>query len=233
MDIEEYAARSPHYYKMDVPPLLKDLLAKETWRTFLDCGCGDGSLLYALDASGMLRGKNVMAVDLSESRVERVRTINPRFSCRVDSAETLSTVDSDSVDVLVSTQVIEHVDDGKMLSTLARVVRHGGTIYLSTIFKKAYGWYFYRNAAGRRVIDPTHVREYTDEQQLLQFLDSRGLRLVAERKRVIMFSILELACRALGIHDQRLLAGRAMRWVRRISLPIPGYYIWELVLRRI
>ena len=99
-----------------------------------------------------------------------------------------------------------------------------------TIFKKWYGWYFYR-CNGKWTLDPTHVREYTKESQLIEKLVSAGLKISMESKvqdgRPVMDSILRRIGAPRDIYNNKFL--KALRSVR---VPIPGYYIWEIVCYR-
>lgn len=55
MDIEDYSKIAPQYYSGDIPELLEYYLKRSAWNSLLDCGCGDGSLLYALNAKNILK----------------------------------------------------------------------------------------------------------------------------------------------------------------------------------
>ena len=73
---------------------------------------------------------------------------------------------SKSFDLVVSTQVIEHVpDDQAFVREIKRVLTSGGLCVVSSVIKMHFGWYFYRNKQGERVLDPTHVREYSSAQE--------------------------------------------------------------------
>ena len=50
-----------------------------------------------------------------------------------------------------------------------------GSLYLTTVFKGWYAWYFYR-CEGRWTVDPTHLREYRSDAELLPRVASQGLR---------------------------------------------------------
>ena len=134
MTLEQYSQRK-QFYSDEVPPLLSGCLEGSWWNSLADLGCGDGALLYALGQRGYLQGKSVFAVDLSRSRIDRVKEMNSDITCLV--ADACSTDISDaSVDLLLSTQVIEHVaDDGEMIQEMHRILRPGGVVYLSTVFK--------------------------------------------------------------------------------------------------
>lgn len=227
--IEEYAKRT-QFYTQDVPPLLAKFLEGNNWTSCLDLGCGDGALLYALNKKGYLSDKLVYAVDLSSSRLELVNHINPNIICLPhDVCETQ--IEDASIDFMISTQVIEHVaSDAQMLEEVHRTLTPGGTVYLSTIFKRWYGWYFYR-CNGKWTIDPTHVREYTHDSQLLDLFRKHQLEILECKKTLDGRPLVDAALRRLGAgrsaYDNRLL-----KLFRSVSIPIPGYYIWEIVARK-
>ena len=160
-DLEEYSKRT-HFYVDEIPPILSVLLEETGWQHCLDLGCGDGALIAAMHNQGYLDGKLLYAVDASESRIDSVRKISPEIRCIVgDACDTQ--MEDGSIDLLISTQVIEHVsNDDDMVKEMHRLLRSDGTLYLTTIIKKRYGWYFYR-CNGKWTLDPTHVREYGHE----------------------------------------------------------------------
>lgn len=232
IDIEEYARRSLHYYSHEPPPpLLEKYLRSSPYASYLDCGCGDGDLLGRLRTAGLLEKKQAFAVDLSAIRIERLRKADPLVRATVDSVETLSTIEDGSIDFVASTQVIEHVDDRKMLDSIARVTKKGSTVYLTTVWKKWFGWYFYRNA-GRWVLDPTHVREYRADAELLDLVDRNIFDVLENDKTPFAFPIIDFFVRRAGCQNRKMFEGRALREARRIKFPIVGYYVWEIVLRR-
>jgi 2-polyprenyl-3-methyl-5-hydroxy-6-metoxy-1,4-benzoquinol methylase len=229
IDIEEYARRV-HFYSDEVSPLLLEYLVRSEWKSFADVGCGDGALLWALDRRGLFRDKEVHGIDLSRTRVELAQQINPAFHCQVGSATELACLADSSIDFLVSTQVIEHVpDDNDMVRAMARVLRPGGTVFLSTVHKKWYGWYFYR-CNGRWVLDPTHLREYKDDRQLLSFFEAAGFQVVENRKEQFFFPLVDFFLRRLGVSRNASLK-RFTAVLRKLKVPIIGYYNWELILR--
>jgi 2-polyprenyl-3-methyl-5-hydroxy-6-metoxy-1,4-benzoquinol methylase len=230
MDIEKYSESSPFYYSGEIPLLLTKLLNKP-FNTFLDCGCGDGSLLFALYKNKILERKKVYAIDLSKKRLNLVKQISSKIQISIDSAETLSTIDSALIDVLVSTMVIEHVDDRAMLKTIERVLKPGATAYITTVYKKPYAWYFYRNTNGKWVIDPTHLREYQQESELLDKLPP-ALKIVSENKKQQWFPIIDFFIKFLKIRNRHILTHGLLKYFRKIKIPILGYYVWEIVLRK-
>ncbi len=227
MNIEKYAKMAPQYYTGEVPMLLINLLKYNHFETILDCGCGDGSLLYGLKNRNLIKTSRVNAIDLSKNRIALVKKISSKFHASVDSAETLETVKSNSIDLLISTQVIEHVDDQKMSITMKRVLKKSGVVYLSTVYKKWYGWFFYKNDIGW-VIDPTHLREYSRDSQLLAILD-KDFYITRNDKTLQWFPIIDFVVKRIGITVKQR---DSLLWMvlRAIRIPILGYYNWELVL---
>ena len=229
MDIEDYSQRF-QFYDGVIPEILSSFLTSVKWANLLDLGCGDGALLDALKNQDYLQGKSVNAVDLSESRIDLVRQYNPEFTCYVGDACSTQFPDS-SMDFVISTQVIEHVDDDEnLVREVYRLLKPGGIAYISTIFKKWYGWYFYR-CQSKWVIDPTHLREYTDDEQLLDVFSRAELELVVSSKSLEYRSIVDFVMRRIGVNRDVYSSG-ILKSLRNIKLPIPGYYCWELVVKK-
>ncbi len=232
---EEYE-QYVHFYSDYVPPMLADLLkgvpspsAKPF--TLVDIGCGDGALLYAPKAGGYLRGKRVLAVDHSEQRLRSVRLIDPEIQCISADAAAIPEIQAKECGLVLCTQVIEHVpDDAKMIGELARILAPGGRVYLSTVFKKWYGWYFYR-CNGKWVLDPTHLREYSRDDQLLGLLEKAGFRVESMRKSLFWFPVVDFFLRRFGCSSRKIFTNRILRGIRSAAqVPIFGYYNWELQL---
>ena len=96
---------------------------------FLDAGCGDGRYLAALEAE---LPERIAGVDISERILETARARVPRAELRQANLESLPFADGE-FDLVLSSQVIEHVVDAEAaLRELARVLRSGGTLVLST-----------------------------------------------------------------------------------------------------
>jgi 2-polyprenyl-3-methyl-5-hydroxy-6-metoxy-1,4-benzoquinol methylase len=232
-DLNTYSARI-QFYTGEVPSLLLKGLDMSPWANCIDFGCGDGALLYAMNAIGLLDGKQVHALDGSSERLKAVQLISDDFDCIVSDVCD-SKLEDDSIDVALSTQVIEHVDDdAAMAREMHRVMKYKGVLYLSTIFKKSYGWYFYR-CNGKWTIDPTHLREYSKDEELLDILDAAGFDVLVNKKSLESRSIVDAFMRRVG---GRLGVGRKvydigiLRSIRKLKLPIPGYYHWELLCQK-
>lgn len=230
MDIEAYS-RHLHFYDNEIPELLGPLIGVADCQWVLDVGCGDGRILQALQAAGQLEHRNVWATDLSKNRIDRVKRSLPRINALVRDACDLRDLPENKFDLIMSTQVIEYVsDDGVMLSEISRLAKKGGKLYLTTVFKKKYAWYFYRNS-GHWVLDPTHVREYTQEADLLNLVKMNGFQVVRNQKSLFAFPLSDFFARRLG-GSLKFYRHQFLRQVRVFKIPIPGYYVWELVAEK-
>jgi len=230
MDIEKYS-QYVQFYTGDIPDRLRLWLNKVNWNNLLDLGCGDGALLFALKQAGLLENKSVYAADLSQQRIKLVRQISSEFNCQVATADNLSHLPDNSIDFLITTQVIEHVpDEGAMIKEINRVLAPGGTVYLTTVFKKWYGWYFYR-CQGRWVLDPTHLREYTADEQLIKPLTDNGFRVIENHKHLFWYSCFHFFFRLIRL-PRSWLHSPWLNWLTVFKYPVLGYYNWELILQK-
>src|SRR3954452_15921637 len=96
---------------------------------FLDAGCGDGRYLAALDAD---LPERIAGVDIAERILETARARIPRAELQQANLESLPFADG-PFDLVLSSQVIEHVLDAPAAAAeLARVLRPGGRLVIST-----------------------------------------------------------------------------------------------------
>ena len=97
--------------------------------SFLDAGCGDGRYLRALDAE---LPERIAGVDIAERILETARAAIPRAELRQANLEQLP-FDGASFDLVLCTQVIEHILDARAgVAELARVLRPSGRLVIST-----------------------------------------------------------------------------------------------------
>jgi ubiquinone/menaquinone biosynthesis C-methylase UbiE len=116
-------------------------------------------------------------------QIVECKKINGKIKTVQDDAQKLTSIPDDYFDLVVSTQVIEHVDDdGAMLKSLHRFCKKGGIIYLDTVFKKPYARYFHKNQYNKWALDPTHEREYMNDQVLFPTIKETGLKIIYSKK---------------------------------------------------
>jgi SAM-dependent methyltransferase len=112
--------------------LLRERLPVES---MLDAGCGDGRYLAAVGTTGHVPGR-LVGSDISERILETARATAAAHGVQPElvraNLEALPFADA-SFELVLSVQVIEHLlDPAAGLRELARVLRPGGTLLLST-----------------------------------------------------------------------------------------------------
>lgn len=233
MDIESYSSLAIQYYQSKIPSLLLKYLPSK-FTTILDCGCGDGSLINSLLKSKNFQNKIIYAIDLSKNRISLIkRNFGKQIIAYVDNAEKLSRIKTNSIDIFITEQVIEHVNDKKMIQNLTRVTKKDSLIYLSTVIKSKYAWYFYVNSTGKHVLDPTHLREYPDEISIIKLFNKNNFQILKYQKKLFHFPISDLIFKIFKIKNRQIYSHWFLKIFRKLSIPIPGYYKFEIVLLKI
>ena len=100
----------------------------------LDVGCGGGLLCEALVRSGAA----VTGIDLAEGMIEVAKLHAAEQSLAIDyrlaDAESLAAREAGTFDVVTCMEMLEHVPEpAATVATLARLVRPGGGVFISTI----------------------------------------------------------------------------------------------------
>jgi 2-polyprenyl-3-methyl-5-hydroxy-6-metoxy-1,4-benzoquinol methylase len=230
--IKDYSEYLPQYYGISIPGLLKKYLNSVSFKSLLDLGSGDGALLYALKKNDYFKNRSIFAIDLSPISIGLVHKIDKKITAYVDDAQTISKIKTNSIDFLVSTHVVEHVNDKKMLRAVERVTKKNATIYIGTVFKKWYGWYYYRRN-GKWVMDLTHLREYNKDDQLMKLIDKKKFKILESKKTQLWFPAIDFLLRRLFVRNRKLFADQPIfSAIRKLKVPIPGYYNWEIVLKK-
>jgi 2-polyprenyl-3-methyl-5-hydroxy-6-metoxy-1,4-benzoquinol methylase len=105
------------------------LAAVQRGEHVLDVGCGEGHFAAALAAAGA----TVLAVDVAEEPLRRLREQHPGVEARLVPAEDAWPLSDASFDAVWAGEVIEHVaDTAGWLSEVRRVLRPGGRLLVST-----------------------------------------------------------------------------------------------------
>ena len=123
-------------------------------RRVLDAGCGEGYGLRLLAAAGPPpAGHEVLGVDLATDVIAHARRAYPEASVCVAEVSALPLA-SASVDVIVSSQVIEHVwDIDATVAEAARVLVPGGLLVVLTPNRRTF------NPGDQGPVNPFHHRE--------------------------------------------------------------------------
>lgn len=223
------------YYSEFVPTRLRFLVKDKNIIRLLDLGCGDGAILFALKKQGLLKNKEIIAVDISKDRIAKTQNIDSKFRCFVaDACDLNKIIKKKSLDLVISSQVIEHVENvEQFVRQVEQILKTGGLFYLSTVFKKRYGWYFYRNNNRKWVLDPTHLREFQHEEELVPVFEKLGFKVVQNHKILWKFPITDFFLKRLGFRNDIYQKNWLLGKLRTVKIPILGYYYWELIFKKI
>lgn len=101
-----------------------------THSVVLDLGCGCGDMFPLLRSME----KKIIAVDNCPDIIEYLENSVDLYGVQLLKAEALSTgIPSNSVDTVLALDILEHIDEPMMcLSEINRILKHGGTLILST-----------------------------------------------------------------------------------------------------
>ena len=69
MNMNNYSDRQ-QFYTDEIPYALLAQLDLTEWQNCLEIGCGDGSLLAALESAGIFEHKLVLALDVDKDRLD-------------------------------------------------------------------------------------------------------------------------------------------------------------------
>jgi len=219
-----------------MPPLLRETAERSPPRVLADLGAGDGGTLWPLDRAGLV-GETIYAVDVSAQHVALCERLSPKVKGIVSDVARVEELPDASVDAVVSSQVIEHLPDDRVLAPeIARLLRPGGWFYVASVIRGRRGFWIYKGkppAPERWQLDPTHMREYESEEHFRSALAHPELELDVVRSSQLKFgltdAVFRVAALAQLIPRDRLpeLYLHLPAWVARarraIGVPIPGY----------
>ena len=232
MQFQSYSEIFLHYLSEEVPEKITHIIDEfklEQIRV-IDIGCGDGAILYGLSKSKFIKKYKVLyAVDLSNYRLDKVAKISNLIKIIEADAASIP-IENNSVDFIISNQLIEHLDnESKFLAECYRILDNDGRLYISTVYKKWYGWYFYKNKFNKWVIDPTHFREYTSDIQLFELIDNNSLSVISSSKTIFWFPVTDFILKRIGFKNDIYIKYKIINLLRKVKVPIFGYYNWEIV----
>ena len=219
-----------------MPPLLRKTAEQAPPRIVADLGAGDGGTLWPLDRAGLV-GETIYAVDISAEHVALCERLSPKVRGIVSDVARVEELADASVDAVISSQVIEHLPDDRVLAPeIARLLKPGGWFYVASVIRGPHAFWLYKGkppAPERWQLDPTHMREYESEDQFRAVLEQPGLELDVVRSSQLKFPLTDPLFRiaATGASDQARAAARdlsapaapAARRAPRAGVPIPGY----------
>ena len=157
-----------------------------------DLGAGDGGTLWPLDRAGLV-GETIYAVDISAEHVALCERLSPKVHGIVSDVAHVDELADASVDALISSQVIEHLPDDRVLAPeIARLLKPGGWFYLASVIRGPHAFWLYKGkppAPERWQLDPTHMREYESEEHFRSVLEHPELELDVVRSSQLKFPL--------------------------------------------
>jgi ubiquinone/menaquinone biosynthesis C-methylase UbiE len=229
-DIKKYKERYIHFDFVKLPGMLKTHLMPGPI-SFADLGCGDGPWFNLLHQQGFIsEARPVYAVDLDNTRLERITTRFPWITTIVGSVESIPNIPDQSVDFVISTMVMEHVfNEKKYLFEVRRILKPSAKAYITTVFKRKWA-VFYRRHKGEFVLDTSHIREYTDMEGFQKLINDCGLKILDIKLVQLKIQIFKPIFRIWKRRKRSINLG--LRLLLMPKLPIPGYYELEFVVKR-
>lgn len=242
--LQDYSRKHVHFYDEEVSALLRSglIMVRELSERprIVDLGCGDGRSIFALHKKGFLGAADeVLGVDISEPRLERLRKELPFVKSITSDALNVRGLIGVSFDYVVCSQLIEHVnDDERLILEIKGLLKDGGLAYISSVIKKWYGVYFYFKDGSFR-LDPTHVREYSSIDEFLHLIEDRGFEVINARAQQVMYPLLDLLTRLLGevgllkVNVRFFQQHKALSKARGLRIPVIGYSNVEVLARKL
>lgn len=241
----EYSKKHVHFYTSEVPEILHNTVRDINYKiNIVDIGCGDGSLLYALNEKKLLDyAEKIIGVDISPIRVHRfekaMKNIEASVVGIVSDACNIRGLDDGEFDIILCTQVIEHIpNDNELVKEIYRLLNPKGVAYISSVIKRRYGFYIYRKA-GKFRLDPTHFREYSSKDEFIDLLNRNGLNVIEYNIYPIRFPLTDLIIKTLirfklipvdNVHH--IYNASWLKFLRKIRIPIIGYFTIEVLCKR-
>jgi len=242
---QSYSRKHMHFYDEEVPALLELGLAltKDISENpmIVDLGCGDGKLLFAMYRKGFLDNNvgGIYGVDISLERIKRLERELPFVKGIISDALNVKNLKDSSIDLVICSQLIEHVkDDDALVLEIKRLLKSGGLAYVSSVIKKWYGIYFYFNNGSFR-LDPTHVREYSSVDDFVELFEKKGFEVINVVTHQIMYPLPDLVIRLFikfGFMEPDVRfyqRHKIFSWLRKLRAPVLGYKTIEVLAKKI
>ena len=178
-----------------VPKEIKNIIKNNNVKSMIDLGCGDGILIHAIKKE--FPKVKVSGVDLSPRRIAGLRDKFSKYNFYC--VDATNTKIKEKFDFVHSSQVIEHVpSDKQMVCEMHRLLKSGGILFCSSVIKKRGSIYKYR-CDGKFALDPTHVREYSNQKEFLDLFKA-DFKLIKSEVTPVYRTLFGLSIRIPGFY---------------------------------
>ena len=197
-----------------------------------DYGSGGGTLLYNVS---QFSNAKLLGIEQAEAAIRQSRGLIPQTN--IIKGDIIDTpLKNECLDFIFSTMVIEHVDEKSFIHEVHRTLKPGGYFFVTSVIKGKNAWYFYKNASGETVLEPSHLKEYTSIRELEDILKPLGFTIIKSSAPRICFPLLDplfkLLIKFFGI--KKLLERKTIEFLRlSVKIPIPGYFAVEILAKKI
>ncbi len=182
----------------------------------LDLGFGRGGMLFWFPRHCVLGGVDITptAVELMRRKARENGYRAYRFECANLERDCIPW-DDGSVDVVVCSHLIEHVqDDRRLLAEIGRVLKTGGLLMLMIPINETD-----RNA------NPLHLRRYTEES-MRELLAAYSFQVIAEDRANTLYQVFDWLCTRRLPRFLEMLRGKGIAVLGALSLLAPP--LWSL-----
>ena len=122
------------------------LLSGKIYGDVLEIGCGEG---YGLDIISK-NANSLTVIDKSKSVLEKIKKKHPKINTLHQKIPPLNNLKANSFDIVISFQVIEHIEDATLfIKEIRRILKPNGKAYITT-----------PNATKTIARNPWHYKEY-------------------------------------------------------------------------
>ena len=233
-----------HFSGKETSPLLRSAIKSlSTTATIMDLGCGEGGVLFDLiQHKTFSETHKIIAVDNDPARLKITqKRLGKKVQIITDDVNKLKKLQDNSCDLICCLMVIEHLEEPqKMIAQIKRCLKPNGLLYLTTIIRKPYGYYFYKNANGERTLDPAHIHEFANIPEITDLVCPQGFETIQHKKKTTTFSVLESAFQIFArlswlnsANSRDIFSNyRFLNFLRnKIKVPIIGFYDFEGLFR--
>ncbi len=219
----------------------KEFLALQP-KTMVDLGAGDVWVLRNLSEVSAAT-TITFALDMSDASCHRAQMRLKEFPRNTQAKMQILQGDvcslpfrAESLNFVMSTMVLEHVDDVRFISEIRRVLTYSGIALITTVIKRPWAWYYLKDTQGKSILELSHLREYSSLEEIEKLFKTQGFEILLSSSATIKFSLLTPVLRLLLklFQNQWIFKfpatplGIFLRLITRI--PIPGYESAELVV---